>query len=319
VSVVHLHVHSEYSLLDGACKIDRMAARAAELGMPALGLTDHGVMNGAVEHYKACKANGIKPIIGLEAYLVDDRRRADQRVERNHLTLLASTEAGFRNLVELTSAGFLEGFGRGKPGVDTELLDRHADGVIALTGCLQSRFCRRLAEERPADARAHLDELLGVFGPENVYFEIQANGLAEQEKVNEGIVRAARELGRPLVATADVHYLRREDYSNHAALLCVQTKSTLSQPKISARVSPADADAFVRLLRELAECAPSPEDPPPIRSADPDDYYLIALAARERVPLVSGDHHLLELGDRLPIMSPREFLEQLKKARRDSV
>ncbi len=232
MSAVHLHVHSEYSLLDGACKIDRLAARAAELGMPALGLTDHGVMNGAVEHYKACKANGIKPIVGLEAYLVDDRHRADQRVERNHLTLLASTEAGFRNLVELTSAGFLEGFGRGKPSVDTELLDRHADGVIALTGCLQSRFCRRLVEERPVDARAHLDELLGVFGPENVYFEIQANGLAEQEKANEGIVRAAREFGRPLVATADVHYLRREDYSNHAALLCVQTKSTIEQPKL---------------------------------------------------------------------------------------
>jgi DNA polymerase III subunit alpha len=249
VSAVHLHVHSEYSLLDGACKIDRMAARAAELGMPALGLTDHGVMNGAVEHYKACKANGIKPIIGLEAYLVDDRRRADQRVERNHLTLLASTEAGFRNLVELTSAGFLEGFGRGKPGVDNELLDRHADGVIALTGCLQSRFCRRLAEERPADARAHLDELLGVFGPENVYFEIQANGLAEQEKVNAGIVRAARELGRPLVATADVHYLRREDYSNHAALLCVQTKSTIEQPKLRFETN----EFFLKSPAEMAE------------------------------------------------------------------
>jgi DNA polymerase-3 subunit alpha len=229
---VHLHVHSEYSLLDGACKINRMAARAAELGMPALGLTDHGVMNGAVEHYKACRANGIKPIIGLEAYLVDDRRRADQRGERNHLTLLASTDAGFRNLVKLTSAGFLEGFGRGRPSLDTELLDRHAEGVIALTGCLQSRLARRLVEERPADARAHLDELLGVFGPENVYFEIQVNGLAEQEKANEGIVRAARELRRPLVATADVHYLRREDYSNHAALLCVQTKSTVEQPKL---------------------------------------------------------------------------------------
>ena len=217
--------------------------------MPALGLTDHGVMNGAVEHYKACKANGIKPIVGLEAYLVDDRRRTDQRVERNHLTLLASTEAGFRNLVELTSAGFLEGFGRGKPGVDTELLDRHADGVIALTGCLQSRFCRRLVEERPADARAHLDELLGVFGPENVYFEIQANGLAEQEKANEGIVRAARELGRPLVATADVHYLRREDYSNHAALLCVQTKSTIEQPKLRFETN----EFFLKSPAEMAE------------------------------------------------------------------
>jgi DNA polymerase-3 subunit alpha len=246
---VHLHVHSEYSLLDGACKIDRMAARAAELGMPALGLTDHGVMNGAVEHYKACKANGIKPIVGLEAYLVDNRHRADQRGERNHLTLLASTDAGFRNLVTLTSAGFLEGFGRGKPSLDIELLDRHADGVIALTGCLQSRLARRLVEERPADARAHLDELLGVFGPENVYFEIQANGLAEQEKANEGIVRAARELGRPLVATADVHYLRREDYSNHAALLCVQTKSTVQQPKLRFETN----EFFLKSPTEMAE------------------------------------------------------------------
>ncbi len=231
-SAVHLHVHSEYSLLDGACKINRMAERAAELEMPALGLTDHGVMNGALEHYKACKASGIKPIIGLEAYLVDDRSRATERLERNHLTLLASTDAGFRNLVKLTSAGFLEGFGRGKPSVDMELMDRHSEGVIALTGCLQSRFCRRLVEERPADARGHADELLGVFGPDNVYFEIQANGLAEQEKANEGIARVASEVGRPLVATADVHYLRREDYSNHAALLCVQTKSTIEQPKL---------------------------------------------------------------------------------------
>ena len=129
--------------------------------MPALGLTDHGVMNGAVEHYKACRRHGIKPIVGLEAYLVDDRRRARERVERNHLTLLAASEAGFRNLVKLTSAGYLEGFGRGKPSVDLELLDRHSEGVIALTGCLQSRFCRRLVEDRPADARAHARRALG--------------------------------------------------------------------------------------------------------------------------------------------------------------
>jgi DNA polymerase-3 subunit alpha len=118
VSAVHLHVHSEYSLLDGACKINGLAARAAELGMPALGLTDHGVMNGAVEHFKACRANGIKPIIGLEAYLVDDRVATPQatRYERNHLTLLASSETGFHNLVKLSSAGFLEGLQRGKPG-----------------------------------------------------------------------------------------------------------------------------------------------------------------------------------------------------------
>jgi DNA polymerase-3 subunit alpha len=231
---VHLHVHSEYSLLDGACKIDKLAARAAELEMPALGLTDHGVMNGSVEHYKACVAAGIKPIIGVEAYLVDDRVTTPQssRYERNHLTLLASNQAGFRNLVKLSSAGFLEGFSRGKANVDMELLSAHSEGVIVLTGCLQSRFCRRLVEDRPDDARAHVDDLIQAFGAEQVYFEVQRNGVIEQDKANEGIIRVARELGRPLVATADVHYLRREDYDSHAALLCVQTKSTIEQPKL---------------------------------------------------------------------------------------
>ena len=234
-SAVHLHVHSEYSLLDGACKIDQLAERAADLGMPALGLTDHGVMNGAVDLYKACKKQGIKPIIGLEAYLVDDRKAAREtiRYERNHLTLLAADDAGFRNLVQLSSASFLDGFARGKANVDTELLDRHSEGVIALTGCLQSRFCQRLIADQPDDARAHVDELLGIFGPEQVYFELQNNGIPEQDKANEGIARVAGEVGRPLVGTADVHYLRREDYDNHAALLCVQTKSTLEAPKLT--------------------------------------------------------------------------------------
>src|SRR3954465_321251 len=231
----HLHVHSEYSLLDGACKVDALAARAAELGQPAIGLTDHGVMNGSVELFKAARKHGIKPIMGCEIYLVDDRKKIagpGERIERNHLTLLASTDTGFRNLVKLSSAGFLEGFSRGKANVDLELLSAHSEGVIALTGCLQSRFCRRLVEDRPDDARAHIDDLLGAFGPDNVYFEVQRNGIPEQDKANEGIIKVARELGRPLVATADVHYLRREDYDSHAALLCVQTKSTIEQPKL---------------------------------------------------------------------------------------
>ena len=234
-SAVHLHAHSEYSLLDGACKIDAMAARAAEMGQPALGLTDHGVMNGAVDLYKACKKHGIKPIAGFEAYFVDDVKTLKEKpkYERNHLTLLAESDAGLANLVKLTSAGFLEGFSRGKANVDMEMLAAHSEGVIVLTGCLQSRFCRRLIEERPDDARAHLDDLIQAFGPEQVYFEVQKNGIAEQDKANEGIVRYARELGRPLVGTADVHYLRREDFDNHAALLCVQTKSTLEAPKMS--------------------------------------------------------------------------------------
>jgi DNA polymerase-3 subunit alpha len=234
-AAVHLHAHSEYSLLDGACKIDAMAARAAEMGQPALGLTDHGVMNGAVDLYKACKKHGIKPIAGFEAYFVDDVKTIKEKpkYERNHLTLLAESDTGLANLVKLTSAGFLEGFSRGKANVDMEMLAAHAEGVIVLTGCLQSRFCRRLIEERPDDARAHLDDLIQAFGPEQVYFEVQKNGIPEQDKANEGIVRYARELGRPLVGTADVHYLRREDFDNHAALLCVQTKSTLEAPKLS--------------------------------------------------------------------------------------
>ena len=234
--VVHLHVHSEHSVLDGACNIKEMAARAAELEMPALALTDHGVMNGALDMYKACRANDIEPILGIEAYYVDDRiavKETAGRYERNHLTLLAENNTGFANLVALSSEGFLEGYHRGKANVDMELLERHSEGVIALTGCLQARFVKRLVEDRPDEAREHLDQLIQVFGPEQVYLEVQKNGLADQNKANEQIARIAREVGRPLVGTADVHYLHREDYNNHTALLCVQTKSTLDDPKMS--------------------------------------------------------------------------------------
>jgi DNA polymerase-3 subunit alpha len=262
-SCAHLHVHSEYSLLDGACKIDALAARAAEFDQPALGLTDHGVMNGAVELHKACAKHGIKPIVGCEIYLVEDHTTSTMggsdpsraggtgsRVERNHLTLLAADDTGYRNLVKLSSAGFLEGLQRGKPTVDLQQVARHSEGVIALTGCLASRFCQRLTEDRPGDARAHADELLGIFGPENVYFELQKNGLAAQEKCNEGIERIAREVGGRLVGTGDVHYLRREDYDHHTALLCVQTKSTIAAPKLT-----FDTNEFY--LRDSAQMAES--------------------------------------------------------------
>src|SRR5258708_18186456 len=230
----HLHVHSEYSLLDGACKIDALAARAAEFGQPALGLTDHGVMSGAIDLYKACKQHGIKPIVGCEVYFVDDHvaASAGSAVERNHLTLLAASDAGYRNLVKLSSAGFTEGLSRGRPTVDMGQLDRHSDGLIALTGCLASRFCSRIADGRLDEARAHADELIGALGAENVYFELQNNEIALQDRCNEQIVRIAGELGRPLAGTADGHYLRPEDHDHHTALLCVQTKSTLADPKM---------------------------------------------------------------------------------------
>jgi DNA polymerase III subunit alpha len=230
----HLHVHSEYSLLDGACKIEALAQRAAAFDQPALGLTDHGVMNGAVELHQACAKHGVKPIVGCEIYLVDDHAaRGPGRTERNHLTLLAADDAGYRNLVKLSSAGFLQGLQRGKPSVDMGLVERYSEGVIALTGCLASRFCQRLLDDRVDDARAHADDLRNVFGPDNVYFEVQKNGLAPQEKCNEGIVKIAREVGGSLVGTGDVHYLRREDYDHHTALLCVQTKSTIAAPKLT--------------------------------------------------------------------------------------
>ncbi|HEV2771978.1 MAG TPA: DNA polymerase III subunit alpha [Thermoleophilaceae bacterium] len=245
----HLHVHSDYSLLDGACRIEALAERAAELGQPALGLTDHGVMSGALEFYKACSKHGVKPILGLEAYLVDDRGSDAVRYERNHLTLLASSDAGFRNLIKVSSAGFLEGYHRGKANVDLDLLSAHADGVIALTGCLQSRFCRRLVDDNPAEARAHVDDLLQVFGPEDVYFELQRNGIAAQDKANEGIARIAAEVGGTLVGTGDVHYLRRDDFDRHRALLCVQTKSTLDQPKLSFETN----EFYLKSSQEMAE------------------------------------------------------------------
>jgi DNA polymerase-3 subunit alpha len=258
----HLHVHSEYSLLDGACKIEALAARAAEFGQPALGLTDHGVMNGMVELHKACSKHGIKPIFGCEIYLVEDHREAARgsRSERNHLTLLAADDPGYRNLVALSSAGFLEGLQRGKPTLDLAQLERHSEGVIALTGCLASRFCQRLLEDRPADARAHADDLVRIFGEQNVYFELQKNGLAAQEKCNEGIVRIAREMGGRLVGTGDVHYLRREDYEHHTALLCVQTKSTLQAPKLTFETNEfylRDSAEMARAFEQWPEAMPN--------------------------------------------------------------
>src|SRR5579872_5214460 len=198
----HLHVHSEYSLLDGASKIDGLVERAAAFGQPAIGLTDHGVMNGAVELYKAAKRAGIKPIVGCEVYFVDDHAAVaapGQRLEHNHLTLLAASDEGYRNLVKLSSSGFLEGLQRGTPTVDMTQLERLGGGVIALTGCLASRLCSRIADGRLDDARAHLDQLIGALGRENVYFEVQRNGLDLQERCNEEIVRLAAEMNCPLV------------------------------------------------------------------------------------------------------------------------
>ncbi len=256
----HLHVHSEYSLLDGACQIDALVKRAAEFGQPAIGLTDHGVMNGAIELFTAARAHGIKPIVGCEIYLVDDHAAEPQpgrRIERNHLTLLASTDEGYRNLVRSQLARVPRGPSAWQADARPRSAREHGSGIIALTGCLASRFCSRLVTDQPDEARAHIDELMGALGADNVYFEIQRNGIADQDKANEGIVRIAREVGRPLVATGDVHYLRREDYRFHDALLCVQTKAMLRDEK---RMRFETNEFYLRSNDEMAQSfAPWPD------------------------------------------------------------
>ncbi|HVD12806.1 MAG TPA: DNA polymerase III subunit alpha, partial [Gaiellaceae bacterium] len=224
---VHLHVHSEYSILDGACRIHSLAARAAELEMPGVALTDHGSLAGAVELYREAGKHGVKPLIGCELYVAEDRRA--QRKGYAHLTLLAENETGYGNLIKLASAGYLEGYYY-KPRVDWELLERHAQGLVALSGCLSGRVCKALEENRGNDARADLDRLAQVFGRDSTYVEMQNAGLDIQQRINPALAKLAGEAGLPLVATGDVHYLRHEDAKAHEALLCIQSGDSLKNP-----------------------------------------------------------------------------------------
>ena len=176
---VHLHVHSEYSILDGACRIPELAARAAELEMPAVALTDHGSLAGAVELYREAGKQGVKPLLGCEVYVADDRKA--QKKGYAHLTLLAETTEGYGNLIKLASLGYLEGYYY-KPRVDWELLERYAPGLIALSGCLSGRVCKALEENRPGDARTDLDRLAQIFGRDSTYVELQNAGLDIQQR-----------------------------------------------------------------------------------------------------------------------------------------
>jgi DNA polymerase-3 subunit alpha len=264
---VHLHVHSEYSILDGACRIPELAARAAELEMPAVALTDHGSLAGAVELYREAGKQGVKPIVGCEVYLADDRRA--QAKGYAHLTLLAESYEGYSNLIKLSSLGYLEGYYY-KPRVDWELLDRHAKGLVCLSGCLSGRVSRALEESRPADAAADLDRLVQIFGRDSTYVEIQNAGLAEQARINPLLAKLAAETGLPLVATGDVHYLRHEDAYSHEALLCIQSGDSLKNPnhwkfdtdqfyfKTAEEMAadfPGHADALARTLEIAERCS----------------------------------------------------------------
>ena len=207
MAFVHLHVHTEYSLLDGACRLDKLAERARAMGQTALAITDHGVMYGAVAFYKACQAAGIKPIIGCEVY-VAPRGMGDkvhgQDGEYSHLILLCKDETGYKNLCYLVSSAFTEGFYI-KPRIDWALLHQHSQGLICLSGCVAGAIPRLLLQDDYQGARAKALELQELFGPEGFYLEIQDHGLPEEQKAAQGLIRLHRETGIPLALTNDAH------------------------------------------------------------------------------------------------------------------
>ncbi len=242
-SFTHLHVHTEYSILDGASRVGELVKAAVADGQPALGMTDHGNMYGVIDFYRACRKEGIKPVIGIEAYMAHEDRseRPPRRGKLDdsggsteggqklyyHLTLLAENNTGYKNLIQLSSRAFLEGYYY-KPRLDWELLAEHSEGLIASTGCLGGHVLQALLRNDYDDAVAKAARLQDIFGRDNLFVEIQDHGIPEQKRTNPDLIRLARQIGAPLLATNDSHYTHRADAEAHDALLCVQTGSLVS-------------------------------------------------------------------------------------------
>ncbi len=228
----HLHVHSEYSLLDGQSRIERLIEATKAGGMDALALTDHGGMYGSIEFYKACKAAGIKPIIGVEGYSVPSLEEKTGRYEYNHLLLLAKDQVGYHNLLKLTTLAHTKGY-QARPRIDKKMLAAHAEGLIVTSGCLSGEIPELLLKGDLNGARAAARWYLDVFGPENFYIEVQDHAAPDspQVKLNPMLYDLSRETGAPLLATNDLHYVAASDAEAQDVLLCVQTGKTLDEPK----------------------------------------------------------------------------------------
>ncbi len=235
MAFVHLHTHSEYSLLDGANRIPDLVDRTVELGMDSLAVTDHGNLHAAWHFYEHARARGIRPILGFEAYLAYGDRRSQQKppdapAHYSHLVLLARNRTGYRNLIRLSSIGFLEGFYR-RPRIDKEVLARHAEGLVCLAACLSGEVAHALRAQRYDEARDSAAWFARLFGPDGFWLEIQDHGIAEERLVRQGMLELSRDLGLPVVATNDAHYLRREDAEAHDVLLAIGTGADLDDPK----------------------------------------------------------------------------------------
>jgi len=284
MSFVHLHVHTEYSLLDGACRIKGLAKRVRELGQNAVAITDHGVMYGVIDFYRACKAEGVKPIIGCEVY-VAPRTRFDRTheydAESRHLVLLCKNETGYRNLSYMVSKAFTEGFYI-KPRIDMELLRSHSEGLIALSACLAGEIPRRIMNGDFAGAKAHALEMRGIFGPDNYYLELQDQKLPEDAQVNAGIIRIHQETGIPLVATNDAHYLKREDARLQDVLMCIQMGKTVDDPD---RMKFEAEEFYIKSEEEMRSLFP--QWPEAIENTE-------KIAEACNLDFVFGEHHLPE-------------------------
>jgi DNA polymerase III subunit alpha len=257
---VHLHLHSEYSLLDGACHIDELVEQAAKGGMKAMALTDHGNMFGAVAFHDACVARGVKPILGCEIYVATgsrhDKSAGGIQEAYNHLTLLAADDAGYHNLVKLVSIGYTEGFYH-RPRIDKELLARHAQGLIGLSGCLSGEIATHLRAGAEAAALQSVGEFSELFGPDRFYLELMDHGLEEQRRVNQGLLRVHQRTGLPLVATNDTHYLRKEDHQAHDVLLAIGSGKKVTDTD---RLRFDSEEFYLKTAEEMARVFPDRPD-----------------------------------------------------------